>query len=158
MTKRASLGLALAIMALSAWGIYSALDWPLKSKLFPLVIAIPLFCLATAEALWVLLAKEAAAGGSDFKLSAEQAPEVARRRTLLAAGWAVGFFGLILLVGFPIAVPVMVFAYLKVQGKEGWIFSAVFTLGVWLFFYGLFELLLHLHFPEGWLFGGFGGF
>ena len=158
MTKRASLGLALAIMALSAWGIYSALDWPLKSKLFPLVIAIPLFCLATAEALWVILGKNAATSASDFKLSEDQEPAVARRRTLLAAGWTVGFFVLILLLGFPIAVAVMVFSYLKVQGKEGWIFSTVFTLGVWIFFYGLFELLLHLHFPEGWLFGGFGGF
>jgi len=158
MTKHASLGLALAIMALSAWGIYSALDWPLKSKLFPLVIAIPLFCLATAEALWVILGKSAASVASDFKLSEDQEPAVARRRTLLAAAWTVGFFLLILLVGFPIAVPVMVFTYLKVQGKEGWIFSAIFTGAVWLFFYGLFELLLHLHFPDGWLFGGFGGF
>jgi len=158
MTNRASLGLAVGIMALSAWGIYSALDWPLKSKLFPLVISIPLFCLATAEALWVLLGKGAAGAASDFKLSEGQAPEVARRRTLLAAGWTVGFFVLILLLGFPIAVALMVFAYLKVQGKEGWLFSVIFTLGVWIFFYGLFELLLHLHFPEGWLFGGFGGF
>jgi len=158
MTRHASLGLALAIMALSAWGIYSALDWPLKSKLFPLVIAIPLFCLATAEALWVILGKNSAASASDFKLSEDQEPAVARRRTLLAAAWTVGFFLLILLVGFPIAVPVMVFTYLKVQGKESWIFSAIFTGAVWLFFYGLFELLLHLHFPDGWLFGGFGGF
>ena len=158
MTNRASLGLALAIMALSAWGIYSALDWPLKSKLFPLVIAIPLFCLATAEALWVILGKNAATSASDFKLSEDEEPAVARRRTLLAAGWTVGFFVLILLLGFPIAVAVMVFSYLKVQGKEGWIFSVVFTAAVWFFVYGLFDLVLHLHFPDGWLFGGFGGF
>jgi len=158
MTNRASLGLAVAIMVLSAWGIYSALDWPLKSKLFPLVISVPLFCLASAEVLWVILGRSAAGPASDFKLSEDQTPEVARRRTLLAAGWTVGFFVLILLIGFPIAVPVMVFSYLKVQGKEGWLFSAIFTAAVWLFFYGLFGLLLHLHFPEGWLFGGFGGF
>src|SRR6266436_6223172 len=76
MAKQTSLGLALAIMALSAWGIYSALDWPLKSRLFPLVIAIPLFCLATAEALWVIFAKDAAASASDFKLSEGQPREV----------------------------------------------------------------------------------
>lgn len=158
MTNRTSLGLALAIMALSAFGIYSALDWPLKSKLFPLVISIPLFCLATAEALWVILGKTSSASAADFKLSADQEPAVARRRTLVAAAWTIGFFLLILLLGFPIAVAVMVFSYLKVQGKEGWLFSVIFTLGVWIFFYGLFELLLHLHFPEGWVFGGFGGF
>ena len=158
MAKQTSLGLALAIMALSAYGIYSALDWPLKSKLFPLVIAIPLFCLAAAEALWVIFAKDAAASASDFKLSEDQSPEVARRRTALAAGWIAGFFVLVLLLGFPIAVAAFVFVYLKVQGKEGWLFSAVFTAAVWFFFYGLFDLVLHMHFPDGWLFGGFGGF
>jgi hypothetical protein len=158
MAKRTSLGLALAIMALAAWGIYSALDWPLKAKLFPLVIAIPLFCLATAEAMWVIFAKDAAASASDFKLSEDQSPEVARRRTLLAGGWILGFFALVLLLGFPIAVAAFVFVYLKVQGKEGWIFSVVFTAAVWFFFYGLFDLVLHMHFPDGWLFGGFGGF
>lgn len=158
MANRTSLALALAIMALSAYGIYSALDWPLKAKLFPLVIAIPLFCLATAEALWVLFGKSTSASASDFKLSEDQPAEVVRRRTALAAGWAIGFFVLILLLGFAIAVAVMVFAYLKVQGKEGWLFSIVFTAAVWFFFYGLFGLLLHMHFPDGWLFGGFAGF
>ena len=158
MANRTSLALAAAIMALSAYGIYSALAWPLKAKLFPLVITIPLFCLALAEVLWVIFGRNASASASDFKLSEDQPPEVVRRRTLLAAGWAVGFFILIMLLGFPIAVAVMVFAYLKIQGKEGWIFSIVFTAAVWFFFYGLFELVLHMHFPDGWLFGGFGGF
>ena len=158
MARQTSLGLALAIMALSAYGIYSALDWPLKAKLFPLVIAIPLFCLAAAEALWVIFAKDAAASASDFKLSEDQSPAVARRRTALAAGWIAGFFLLVLLLGFPIAVAAFVFVYLKLQGKEGWLFSAVFTAAVWFFFYGLFDLVLHMHFPDGWLFGGFGGF
>lgn len=158
MPNRTSLGLAVVIMAISAYGIYSALEWPLKAKLFPLVIAIPLFCLATAEALWVVFGKDPTSSATDFKLSEDQPAEVARRRTLVATGWTVGFFVLILLLGFPIAVAVMVFSYLKVQGKEGWIFSAIFTAAVWFFIYGLFDLVLHLHFPDGWLFGGFGGF
>ena len=158
MANRTSLGLAIAIMALSAYGIYSAHDWPLKSKLFPLVIAIPLFCLAAAEALWVILGRNPSASASDFRLSEDQPVEVARRRTFLAAGWAIGFLVLIMLLGFPNAVPVMVFAYLRIQGKERWLFSIVFTAAVWFIFYGLFELLLHMHFPDGWLFGGFGGF
>ena len=57
--------------------------------------------------------------------------------------------GYTLLLGFQIAVPVLVFAYLKLQGKEGWIFTTVFTAAVWAFFYGLFDLLLHLPFPPG---------
>jgi len=152
MHNRASLGLAIVIMVLAGWGTLSALAWPLKAKLFPLVIGIPLFCLAAAEALWTLFGRQGARqAAADFQLSTDQAPEVARRRTLVAAAWTIGFFVLIVLLGFQIAVPVLVFAYLKLQGKEGWIFTIVFTAAVWGFFYGLFDLLLHLPFPPGLL-------
>lgn len=155
MANRASLGLAIVIMIVSGCGIWSALAWPLKAKLFPLVIGIPLFCLALAEALRVLLSKEKAAG--DFRLSPEQPNDVALRRTLIAAGWAIGFFVAIVLLGFQVAVPVLVFAYIRLQGKESWVFTLVFTAGVWACFYGLFDLLLHLPFPAGLLFGGWSG-
>ena len=151
MHNRASLILALAIAALSGWAIFSALAWPWKAKLFPLVVGIPLFCLAVAEVLWVLLGSTSSAAAADFKLSQEHPPEVARRRTAIAVAWIVGFFVLILLLGFLIAVPLLVFAYLKLQGKETWTFSTAFTFALWAAFYGLFDQLLHLPFPAGWL-------
>jgi hypothetical protein len=148
---KASLALAVAILVLAAWGVYNALEWPLKAKLFPLVIAIPLFCLAAAEVLWLLLGKATTAAAADFKLSDDVAPELARRRTALAAAWIGGFFVAILLLGFPIAVALLLPAYLRLQAKRGWFFSAIFTAAVWGAFYGLFDLLLHLPFPPGWL-------
>ena len=154
MANRASLGLAIVILVVSGLGIWSALAWPLKAKLFPLVIGIPLFCLALAEVLWVLLSKHTS---DEFRLSADQPNDVALRRTLLAAGWAIGFFAAIVLVGFQLAVPLLVFAYIRVQGKESWLFTIVFTAAVWGFFYGLFDFLLHLPFPAGVLFGGWSG-
>ena len=154
MANRASLGLAIVILVVSGLGIWSALAWPLKAKLFPLVIGIPLFCLALAEILWVLLAKQTS---DDSRLSADQPNDVALRRTLIAAGWAIGFFVAIVLVGFQLAVPLLLFAYIRLQGKESWLFTIVFTAAVWAFFYGLFDLLLHLPFPAGVLFGGWSG-
>ncbi len=151
MHNKASLGLAVAVMLLSAWGIFSAWSWPTKAALFPLAISVPLFLLAAAEVLWVLLGSAARSAAADYKLSDHLPPGVAIRRTALAAGWVLGFFAAIALLGFGIAVPLFVFAYLKIQGREGWIFSAVFTASVWGFFYGLFDLLLHLPFPAGWV-------
>jgi len=153
--KHASLALATGILLMSGWGVFSALDWPWKAKLFPLVIGIPLFCLAAAEILWGLLGTAPAGEAADFRLS-DAPPEIARRRTALAAAWILGFFAAILLLGFPYAVPLLLFAFLKLQGKEGWLFTAVFTAAVWAAFYGLFDQLLHLPFPEGWVFAWFG--
>src|SRR3954463_7746961 len=142
-------------MLVSAWGIWRGRAWPLKAKLFPLVIGIPLFCLAAAEVLWVLLGrKDAEAAG--LQLSADQPAGVALRRTLLAAAWAIGFFAAIILFGFQIAVPLLVFSYIRLQGKESWLFTIVFTAAVWAFFYGLFDLVLHLPFPAGLVFEWFG--
>jgi hypothetical protein len=156
MHSRASLGLAIAIMLLAGWGTISALDWPWKAKLFPLVIGIPLFCLAAAEALWCAFGARAERGAAaDFQMSSDQPRDVVIRRTAIAVGWIIGFFALIALLGFVIAVPVLIFAYLKVQGRESWLFSIVFTAVVWACFYGLFDLLLHLPFPPGWLFEWF---
>jgi putative tricarboxylic transport membrane protein len=149
MHNKASLALAVAVMMLSAWGVVSAWSWPTKAALFPLVISIPLFFLAAAEVLWVLFGSAPQAAASDFKLSDHLPQDVALRRTLLAAAWILGFFAAIVLFGFLVAVPLFVLLYLRFQGREGWLFTAVFTLAVWAFFYGLFDLLLHLPFPPG---------
>ena len=148
---KASLALSVAILVLTAWGIVSAFAWPLKAKLFPLVISIPLLCFAVAEILWLFFGTSTAAAAADFKLSEDVPPEVSRRRTALAAGWTAGFFLAILLLGFPFAVALLLLAYLRVQARRGWLFCVIFTAVVWGAFYGLFDLLLHLPFPAGWL-------
>ena len=56
----------------------------------------------------------------DFKLSEDVDKATAARRTLLTFGWIFGFFILILFFGFTIAIPLFVFLYLKIQGKEKW--------------------------------------
>lgn len=151
MHSRASLALAVGIMIVAGYGVIAASAWPWKAKLFPLAIGIPLLCLAAAEALWVLFGSTERGETKDFQLSNHLPPKETLRRTAVASGWILGFFAAIVLLGFPVAVPLFVFLYLKLQGKEGWVFSALFTAAVWLFFYGLFDRLLHLPFPAGWL-------
>ena len=151
MHSKASLGLALGIMAMSGYGVMAAWAWPWTASLFPLAIGIPVFCLAAVEALWVLFGRTERGETKDFQFSHDLPEKEILKRTGLAAGWILGFFAAILLLGFPLAVPLFVFLYLKVQGREGWLFSAVLTGAAWLFFYGLFDQLLHLPFPSGWL-------
>jgi hypothetical protein len=145
--NRSALILALGIMAISAYAAIAALAWPLKTKLFPLVIAVPLFCLATAELVAIVLSRQ-----PPGEPTGEATGDVAARRSMLALAWILGFFAAILLFGFLVAVPVFLLAYLKLQAREGWLFSLVFTAVIWGAFYGLFDYLLHLPFASGWLF------
>ena len=151
MRKTASVTLAALIMFATAYGVFTAWDWPDKAKLFPLAIGIPLFCLAAVEAAWAVLGGERRGGEArEFQLSAEGH---GTRRAALAVAWMLGFFAAIVLLGFPVAVPLFVFLYLKLQGRESWPLSIVMTAAVWGIFYGLFNLLLHLPFPAGLLLG-----
>ena len=152
MHSRASFILALAIMGLAGYGVIAAWSWPWKAALFPLAIGIPLFCLAAAEALWVLFGRTERTESREFQLSEHLPPRETLRRSGIGAAWIIGFFAAILLFGFNIAVALFVFAYLRFQGRESWLFSAVSTALAWGAFYFLFDRLLHVPFPAGWLF------
>jgi hypothetical protein len=152
MHSKASLALSAAIMMLSGFAVYAASGWPWKAALFPIAIGIPVFCLAAAEVVWSLAGSADSERAMDFEMSADVPAPVAARRTALTVGWMTGFFAAIALIGFPYAVPLFVFLYLRVQGREGWMFSVVFSAAVWGFFYLVFDRLLHLPFPAGWLF------
>jgi putative tricarboxylic transport membrane protein len=136
-------------MLTSGYGVFAATAWPWKAALFPIVIGVPLFCLAAAEALWTLFGSpQNSVEARDLQLSIGKDTV---RRTLAAAGWIFAFFAAIVLLGFPVAVPLFVFLYLRLQGRESWAVSIIMTAAVWGVFYGLFDLLLHLPFPAGWL-------
>jgi len=151
MPRKTSLLLSLALMIVSAWAIITAKAWPWKAALFPIVIGIPVLCLAGVEFLLSLVGSQSKLKGQfmDFQLSEHLPKEVIRKRTLKILSWIFGFFFVIMLVGFPIAVPLFVFLYLKIEGREGWMLSSVLTLMAWGFFYGLFTRLLNLPFPDG---------
>jgi hypothetical protein len=83
-------------------------------------------------------------------------PELMMRRTASICGWILGFFVAIWLLGFPLAVPLLTFLYLKVGAAEKWPLTLGLTAFAWGFFYGVFERLLHLPFPEGQVFVWFG--
>ena len=63
----------------------------------------------------------------------------------------VGCFVAIWLLGFSYAVPLVILAYLKFAGGENWKITAAVTFCAWLFFWGLFEKMLNVPFPDGLL-------
>jgi hypothetical protein len=147
----------LCLMAIGVGVVIAAINWPFKTAFFPLMVSIFLFFGAMADLLLdVFGSKEAATkqGPVDFQLSEDIDPAVATRRTLVAFAWIMGFFILILFFGFTIAVPLLVFLFLKVQAKERWGISLLLTGSSLVFFFGLFVWLINIPFSEGWIFEG----
>ena len=147
--------LSLATACVAGYALYASWSWPFRTALFPRVLALPILLLALIElalSVWGS-EKERDSHAVDFQLTDTVEPALARKRTIAIIIWTLGFLALILLVGFPLAVPIFVFAYLKIAGGEPWTLTLALTAISWLSMEGLFNRLLHLPFPEGLIFG-----
>jgi len=150
----------LSLMAIAVWVVVTAVKWPFKTAFFPVLIGIFLFFGGAADLLLSLLGKDKAGkkqAAVDFQLSEDVDPAVATRRTLIAFAWVLGFFVLILLVGFTLAVPLLVFLFLKFQAREKWGITLFLTASSLIFFFGLFVWMLNIPFEEGWVIEGLKG-
>jgi len=137
--------------------VVTALKWPLRSALFPVVIGSLVFFMSMADLLLHLFSKQYVkkeAKALDFQLSKDMDSTLTTRRTVSIFLWILAFFFLIFLVGFPIAVPIFFFIFLKFKGREKWRICLGLTVVAYGSFYGLFVWLLKMHFPDGWLLQG----
>jgi len=146
--------LSLAAACVAGYALYAAWSWPFRTALFPRLIAVPILVLALIElSLSVWSSERVDAGHAvDFQLTDTVEPALARKRTMAIVFWILGFMGLILLAGFPFAVPIFVFAYLKIAGGESWKLTVVLTAMSWFLMDGFFSRFLHIPFPEGIIF------
>ncbi len=128
-----SAGLAVA----AAYALYAALRWPPKAALFPLTMGIPLLVLAIVQVVM------------DLREPPEAAPADAGRRSLAVFAWMATFIALVLLIGFPAAVPLFVFSYLVLQSRERLGLSVALAAAAWGAFHLLFERVLHFPFEAG---------
>ena len=148
------------LVCVAAAAILMAREWPFQTALFPLAVSIPLLILATIQLLHVVCGRvvfpDVDPVGLGFSGDApEQASSdlalIACQRALSSFFWIVCFILCVYLLGFPLPVPLFIFAYLKFQSGVGWIYSVLSTALTWAIFYGLFQQLVHLQFEQGTL-------
>ncbi len=139
--------LSFAVLIIFAAAVYLAKDWPQQARLFPWAIAVPMVLLALAQLGYDFRA--AKRGAARDPLSEDRVTADARNRTINIFSWIVGFLIAVWLAGFHLAVPLMVFFYLKVQSREPWRVSLLCTAIAWAFVWGVFDRFLHLPFPRG---------
>ena len=94
----------------------------MQARLYPWAIGIPMLILAIIQVILDLKGVKAKqstdAAPVDFQFTKEIEPAIAKKRAITMFAWLFGFFIAILLVGFSIAIPLMMFTYMKwVLGK-----------------------------------------
>lgn len=151
MRPKSQLLFSFFLILIAGYVVFSASRWTFKTGFFPLAVAIPLLILVAVHVLIEFFGGSEKAAGTavDVEFSTEVAPEVSRQRAVVIFSWIAGFILLVYLVSFPVAVPVFIFAYLKIQSSSGWLPSLGYTAATWVFFYVLFQRLLYLPFESG---------
>lgn len=149
---------ALFLLVVFAGATVSGWNWPDIAKIMPVyVAAIPGLVMITLQIYreatgWET--RENAAGmdmdegGKDLLDESTQ-----RRRTLLFFAWFIGGAIGIWLIGIVYALPLLVFFYALVEGREKWLTSIILGICGYLLIWGLFEYMLETRWPAGLLFG-----
>jgi hypothetical protein len=141
---------------IAVWVVTAArFDW--DTRLFPWAVGIPALALALRQLVadWngsgahARPGEEARpAGILDIAVDRSIPPGVMTRHTLRAATWILGFACGIWFLGFLIAIPLFVFFYLIYEAQAGK-FAALMNAGItFLFVWGVFEMMMHLAWPE----------
>jgi len=150
--------LTLFFIVVFAYVVFEAKDMPEQARMYPWTIGIIALILLSWQLLRELFPTrkvETRETGADVDFTEEEASTEGKKRTLELFAWVYGFGLALWLIGFFVAIPVMVFAYL-LRHREGWIVTismpAVAGGATW----GLFNNLLHLPFPPGIIFEIFG--
>ena len=143
-----------AVAAIVGW------DWPNIAKIMPVyVAAIPGLLLVVLqlyrEATGWERRQSGASGGmdmdevSDVKLDRQ----TELRRTVGYFAWFIGGALGIWLLGLVISLPLLVFLYGLVEGKEKWFTALIMAACTYALVWGLFEYMLETRWPPGLLFG-----
>ncbi|MGE5218423.1 MAG: tripartite tricarboxylate transporter permease [Chloroflexota bacterium] len=142
-----------AIVVVLAIALWDSRDFGYRAGLFPWVVGTPTLVFAIGQFVRDLYGKKKKAEGGlaqSVEVEVEIAPELVRKRTISIILWIFGFFLVIWLLGFSYAVPLTIFLYLWFA-NESWFISISVTFFSWLFYWSLFEKMLDVPFPEGYL-------
>lgn len=157
--------ITVAFAVLAAVALQQARTWPFRASLFPLVTAGILLASALIKIVVDLTSsRPVPAPALHTKLEDEEEDNEAEledvfltatsREWVTSLGWMAAFFLALWVLGALIAVPAFAVVYLLVVSRASVVATGVYALASWAFVYGLFDRLLHIPLPPGFLGGG----
>ncbi len=132
--------------------IVSVLPYPMAAKRLPLAVSL-LGIILSLMVIWeAMRPSRQPEKGEEAPLAEEDVhAKVAGDALMKALAWVVGVLVAVYLLGLQVGLAFYAFLYCKLHGG-GWLGSVVLGLGIMIFIYLIFVLLLNTIFPAGLLF------
>jgi len=132
--------------------VMSAKQWQYQARLFPWAIGIPTLLLCFLQLgldLFRTQSDKSPAGMMDLPVDRSVPVSVVVKRAVNIFGWIFGLFFSIWLIGFIISVPLFLVLYLWIQARESWRVTLTYSVAMFVFLIGVFEMVLHIPWPPG---------
>jgi Na+-transporting NADH:ubiquinone oxidoreductase subunit NqrB len=150
--------MSFCFMLVGIYVIATAIPWPRRTGLFPLIMGIVftgMFALELGLCIFSKTWGTKKKGGFDFKFAeGEIDAATVIKRTRESFAWIIAYFLLVHLIGFVYAIPVFFMLYFRIVGKESWKKSALVTGVAFALFYLTFVWGLGNTYPDSWVHQG----
>lgn len=143
--------LTLFFTVLFGYVVYASWDMPIEARLYPWtigLIALALLAYQLVREIMPSAEENSRITGVDMDFTEQEASREGKRRALELFGWLYGFALLLWLIGFYIAIPLMVVAYM-LRHRETLVMTLSLPAGAGFATWVVFGYYLHLPFPPG---------
>ncbi|MEW6671881.1 MAG: tripartite tricarboxylate transporter TctB family protein [Thermodesulfobacteriota bacterium] len=161
MKKKEGIVFSALLCCLVGVALVSSFSYNLKTRMVPVIVGSGSLILSVMILLGELIPRfrqlfEVDLFTRDKIVSREKLPGKwdEKKGLSIAVFWVLLFAVLLFLAGFNVAVPVCVLIYVRAFGRQSWPASLTVTAMVWVFIFGLFQIIMDYKLFEGILFGG----
>ena len=139
---------SLWIIAL-AMALYVSRNWNSTTALFPQSVGIPMLALLVVILVLDIRKGRRQKEKEDAVDECGQDFPTRNRAMVLYLSWLVGFAVVVWAIGLIYTIPIYIFSYMTLQGKFGWLKSAIYAAAATAFIFLLFQYAFHVAWPEG---------
>lgn len=141
-------------IAIGVYVLVTSRDWLFNARIGPVVVASTMVVAGGLSLIHKTFFKEvraAATNGVHMDIGADPGEELPRRLVLVRAvrffGWFVLFLLSMAVIGLLPTVPLVIMAFMRIEGREPWRLSAMLAASVTLLLYIVFHRIIHVPWP-----------
>jgi putative tricarboxylic transport membrane protein len=156
---RASDTLYAVFIVLGAYMLIEAQDWAFGARIGPTAVASTLLVAASMSLVFLIFSRRNAPAGSPASEHGSIHMDLASSDSHLSQmtiiiraaqffGWFLAFLLSLAIIGLLPTIPLMIIAYMRLEGRESWRMCIVYAATVLLLIYGVFDQVLHVAWPR----------